>query len=142
MKDIVPGLLKSILNDFHSMANEDTHIQNILQGKDDQSTFEDVSELAATIGKYAYESLKNNYTDSTLPGGILYWNIAKGTIDPLMKEVHELIVDMAVQVQLREDRKAKIGIKPIRPSYNKERVEAVVNKVTFLARTTEVTENG
>lgn len=142
MKDIVPELLEKILKDFRSMVDENINIQDILHGENEKSTFEDVSELAATIGKYAYESLKNNYTDSTLPGGILYWNIAKGTIDPLMKEVHELIVDMAVQVQLREDRKAKIGIKPIRPSYNKERVEAVVNKVTFLARTTEVTENG
>lgn len=142
MKDIVPELLEKILKDFRSMLDEDVNIQDILHSEDEKSTFEDVYELAARVGKYAFESLKKNYTDSTLPGGILYWNIAKGTIVPLMEEVHDLIVDMAVEIQLREDKKGKIGIKPIRPDYNKERIEAVINKVTFLARATEVKESG
>lgn len=140
MKDIVPELLNDILKEFHLMVDKDIDIQGVLQGKAENATFEDVSNLAARIGKYASKCLINHYTDSTLPKGILYWNIAKGTIEPLMEEVHKLVVDMSVIVQLQEDEKNKIRIRPVRPKFNKERVEAVINKVNFLARMPEVPE--
>ena len=51
-----------------------------------------------------------------------------------MEEVHNLVVDMAVIVQLQEDEKNKIRIRAVRPQFNKERVEAVINKITHLEK--------
>lgn len=138
MKDIVPELQKSILADFQSQVEEDYKIQRILSGEDEKATFADVSKLSARLGEYAADSLKRNLTDEALPDGVLYWNIAKRTIVPLMQEVQKIALDMAEAVQTREDKKAGIGIKPIRPEFNEERIEAVMNKVVFLSKIPEV----
>ena len=138
MKDIVPELQKSILADFQSQVEEDYKIQQILSGEDEKATFADVSKLSARLGEYAADSLKRNLTDETLPDGVLYWNIAKRTIVPLMQEVQKIALDMAEAVQTREDKEAGIGIKPIRPEFNEERIEAVMNKVVFLSKIPEV----
>jgi hypothetical protein len=97
-----------------------------------------VSKLSARLGEYAADSLKRNLTDETLPDGVLYWNIAKRTIVPLMQEVQKIALDMAEAVQTREDKEAGIGIKPIRPEFNEGRIEAVMNKVVFLSKIPEV----
>jgi hypothetical protein len=141
MKDIVPELQKSILADFQSQVEEDYKIQRILSGEDEKATFADVSKLSARLGEYAADSLKRNLTDETLPDGVLYWNIAKRTIVPLMQEVQKIALDMAEAVQTREDKKAGIGIKPIRPEFNEERIEAVINRVIFMSQM-EVPEVG
>ena len=142
MKDITPELQKSVLSDFYNMVEEDNKIQGILTGEDKRATLAQVSKQAKRLGEYAVRSLEKNLTDETLPDGTLYWNIAKGVIPQLMQEVQTLAIDMAVRVQTREDKKAGIGLKPVRPVFNQERIEAVMNKVVFLSRMPEVPEVG
>lgn len=142
MTDIVPKLQKSVLSDFYSMVEEDNKIQAILTGKDKRATLTQVSKHAECLGEYAVRSLEKNLTNETLPDGTLYWNIAKGIIPPLMREVQTIAIDMAVRVQTREDKKAGIGLKPVRPVFNQERIEAVMNKVVFLSKMPEVPEVG
>ena len=142
MKDITPELQKSVLSDFHNMVEEDNKIQGILTGEDKRATLAQVSKQAERLGEYAVRSLEKNLTDETLPDGTLYWNIAKGIIPPLMQEVQKVATDMAVRVQTREDKKAGIGLKPVRPVFNQERIEAVMNKVVFLSKMPEVPEVG
>ncbi len=142
MKDITPELQKSVLSDFYNMVEEDNKIQGILTGEDKRATLAQVSKQAERLGEYAVRSLEKNLTDETLPDGTLYWNIAKGVIPQLMQEVQTLAIDMAVRVQTREDKKAGIGLKPVRPVFNQERIEAVMNKVVFLSRMPEVPEVG
>lgn len=142
MKDIVPKLQKSVLSDFYSMVEEDNKMQAIITGKDKRATLTQVSKHAERLGEYAVRSLEKNLTDETLPDGTLYWNIAKGVIPPLMREVQNLAIDMAVTIQKREDEKTGIGLKPVRPPFNQERIEAVMNKVVFLSRKPEVPEVG
>lgn len=142
MKDIVPKLQKSVLSDFYSMVEEDNKMQAILTGKDKRATLTQVSKHAERLGEYAVRSLEKNLTDETLPDGTLYWNIAKGVIPPLMREVQNLAIDMAVTIQKREDEKTGIGLKPVRPPFNQERIEAVMNKVVFLSKMPEVPEVG
>lgn len=142
MKDIVPKLQKSVLSDFYSMVEEDNKMQAILTGKDKRATLTQVSKHAERLGEYAVRSLEKNLTDETLPDGTLYWNIAKGVIPPLMREVQNLAINMAVTIQKREDEKTGIGLKPVRPPFNQERIEAVMNKVVFLSKMPEVPEVG
>lgn len=142
MKDIVPKLQKSVLSDFYSMVEEDNKMQAILTGKDKRATLTQVSKHAERLGEYAVRSLEKNLTDETLPDGTLYWNIAKGVIPPLMREVQNLAINMAVTIQKREDEKTGIGLKPVRAPFNQERIEAVMNKVVFLSKMPEVPEVG
>ena len=138
MKDIVPELLKSIIGDFYTRVERDTAIKEILSGQDKKSTIAEVSRLAEKVGEYAYLSLKENLTEKNLPEDTLYWNIAKRVIVPLMQDVQRTCLDMAEAAQKRQDKKNGIGIKPIRPPFNEERIDAVLNKIVFISQMPEV----
>ena len=66
MQDIAPRLQKSVLTDFYERVNNDNRIKHVLEGKDKQATFEDISKLSARLGKFAAESLEKNLTDESL----------------------------------------------------------------------------
>lgn len=141
MTDIVPKLLDEILSDFNIMVKSNKKVQAILTGEDNQATLADVSELAGEVGHYAAISLELHYKEKNLPDGELYWNIAKRTIMPLMKQVYELVIELADIVQKREDVKLGIGIKPVKPIFNEERIDAVINKIFWTSKFPEVPRN-
>ena len=141
MEDIVPKLLTDILDDFETMVDNNEKIQKVLHEDIPTITMEEISDLAGELGHYAAICLQKNYNENTLPEGILYWNIAKRTISPLMKRVYELVIQMAEVVQKKEDVAVGIGIKPIRPEFNEERIEAVINKVVRVSLFQEVPRN-
>lgn len=128
-EDIVPKLNEAINKAFDSRVKNDKQMQKAFTG-DESIDLGDVSLLARKMGGYAYEALKECLTDDVLPDGILYWNIAQRTIEPLMRKVHELVCQMADAVQIREDKKLKIGIKPVHPEFNTDRLNDILNKVT------------
>ena len=138
MKDIVPELLKSIIGDFYTRVERDTAIKEILSGQDKKSTIAEVSRLAERVGEYAYLSLKENLAEKNLPDGNLHWNIAKRVLVPLMQDVQRTCLDMAEAAQKSQDKKTRIGIKPIRPPFNEERIDAVLNKIVFISQMPEV----
>lgn len=128
-EDIVPKLNKKIEQVFEARIKSDSDIQKALRA-DESVDLEKVSLLARRMGTYAYESLKECLNNDILPGGILYWNIATRTIDPLMRKVHGLVCSMADAVLKREDKKASVGIKPVHPEFNTDRINDILNKVT------------
>lgn len=138
MKDIVPELLKSVLGDFHTRVESDIAMQGILSRQGKKTTIAEVSRLAERVGEYAYLSLKENLAEKNLPDGTLHWNIAKRVLVPLMQDVQRTCLDMAEAAQKRQDKKNGIGIKPIRPPFNEERIDAVLNKIVFISQMPEV----
>ena len=84
------------------------------------------------------EDLKENLAEKNLPDGNLHWNIAKRVLVPLMQDVQRTCLDMAEAAQKRQDKKNGIGIKPIRPPFNEERIDAVLNKIVFISQMPEV----
>ena len=55
-----------------------------------------------------------------------------------MQDVQRTCLDMAEAAQKRQDKKTAIGIKPIRPPFNEERIDAVLNKIVFISQMPEV----
>ena len=137
MEDIVPSLYKKIKEEFDTYIEKDIEIQEILNGTNKEASFEDVSFLSGRLGRYASKSLKKYITKENMPEGRIYWNILERTIVPIMKEVHRIVNDLAVTVQLLEDKKQNIGIKPLRTQFNKERVDSIMNKITALQKEVE-----
>lgn len=142
MKDIVPELKNKVLSDFNGLVEKDVKIPKVISGEIQNTSFEEASKYAKRLGEYACESLRKNLTDEVLPDGVLYWNIAKRIIVPLMQEVQKTAIDMAESVQSYSDEKNKIGLKAIRPTFNEERIEAVINKAVFLSKVPEVDKIG
>lgn len=128
--DIVPELYEKIHSDFERRIQKNKKIQNFQSKlKKKTATPKEVSLYAGELGDCAAYALTTNLTEENLPDGKLYWNIADQTIKPLLKEVHEMVMDAAVEVQLVEDEQNGINLKPIRPEFPEYRARDFINKL-------------
>lgn len=132
MMDIVPELQEAIMERFHFLMDNDARIRAFNKKMEDgKASSGGVSLYARWIGECASQALEENVRPEKLPGGILYWNIAKRTVEPILLEAHHLVMDAAYTIQLQEDEKTGIGIKPIIPDPPQERIDALVNKLVM-----------
>lgn len=128
--DIAPELYEKIHSDFEQKVKANKWIQNFRgKLKKKTATPKEASLYAAELGDCAADALTSNLTEDMLLNGKLYWNIADRTIKPLLQEVHKMVMDAAVEVQLIEDKKTGINLKPIRSPFPEHRVNDLINKL-------------
>lgn len=131
--DIAPELYEKIEKEFEKRLNADKDIQSFLKKKKEKkATSEEVSLYAANLGKCASKALISNLTEENLPNGRLYWNIAERTIIPLLKKVHGMVNDAAIEVDGYEDERNGIHIIGQRTEFPVYRARDLVNKMVEL----------
>lgn len=130
--DVAPGLLEEIEKDFKKQLKENKLIQQLLekinQGK---ATYKEVNEYAIELGEILARAYQKNLNSNVLPDGKMYYNIAKRIIEPTMTNNYDLITNITYQVQETLNKQAKIGIKPITPDINQDRIDGIVNRVSY-----------
>lgn len=130
MTDVVPELKKRIEEDFDARIAMDPIIRSFRkQLEKGTATAEDVSKYARRVGECASAALIATLKEENLPDGKMYYNIAERTIKPVFVKAHLMINEAAIAVQLAEDKKNGIGIKPIMSEFPEKRVEALINKI-------------
>lgn len=132
-KDIVPELWEKIETTFDSKVRMDPAIK-AFNTKIEKGTAEgkDTFKYTQRLGEHASSTLSLYITPENMPEGKIHWNIATRTVLPLLRKVHQMINDAAVAVQIIEDKKNGIGIKPVRAPFPQERVNDLLNKLTNL----------
>lgn len=129
-EDIVPALWEQIETTYKSKVKVDPLIKSLTKKVEaERASLKDVYTYASELSKHAVGTLAVCLSADNLPDGKLYWNIAERTIVPLYRLVHEDIVDMATKVTKAEDKKQGIGLKPISPEFNEERIRTIVNEI-------------
>ena len=132
--DIVPELYERIHKDFKSRITINPWIRAFRKKlKDGTATQEDASHYAMLIGRTAGEALANGLTEDNLPDGKIYWNIAKRTIEPILRESTDMVNDAMVSIIDVMHKKKRIGIKPQRAEFNQDRCNAIVGKIVALS---------
>lgn len=130
--DVAPGLLKEIEKDFKMQLKENKLIQQLIekinQGK---ATYKEANEYAIELGEILAHAYKKNLNSNVLPDGKMYYNIAKRIIEPTMTNNYDLITNVTNQVQEILNKDAKIGIKPITPDINQDRIDGIINRVSY-----------
>ena len=130
MADIVPELFEKIIKDYERRVNDDDQIRTFRKKLQDGSAAPgDVSLYAGRLGDHAADTLEIYLSPRYLPDGVLYWNILEGTVKPLLRIVFEAVMEAAEAVTTREDKEAGIGIKPVRPSFPEERINALMGSM-------------
>ena len=130
MKDIVPELYQRILEDFNNTVESNRDIQSFNHKLQKRTASQEAVHIyAANMGRCAADALEKNLTRENMPDGKLYWNILERTMDPLMRIVHEMIMEAAVTVMKYEDEKVGIHLNPIVPDYPKERVKSLMESI-------------
>lgn len=131
MEDIAPKLLEQLQEDFHGRIRKNRRLQDLLalvnEGK---ATYIQAEEVAYEIGTALSQAFGNCLSSAVLPDGKMYFNIAQRVVQPLLEEDHQLIANVARQVQEALNKKAKIGLKAQTVAVDEDRVYGIVNKIS------------
>lgn len=122
MQDIVPELIESIRNDF------ETNKKQIK--KKERSTFKDVHDYATKLGEALSASFQKNITEKVLPEGVMYFNIAERAIRPFLEEIYKEVLQEAATVQKKLNSKVGIGMTPIIPEIDEDRIKGIIDKLS------------
>ena len=124
--DIVPELYEQTKAEFKKNIQSSKQIQSILESLETETaTGKDMCEFSRLVGECAADALESNLT----PEKHLYWNIASRIIEPLLKEVHKIVIDAATKQWESSDKKNGIGMKCIRIGFPEDRVKDLINKI-------------
>lgn len=131
MEDITPNLLKKIQGDFQSEFDKSKVIAELYaKVRDGTATYKEANQFAIEVGDILAGAYKNNLSSSVLPEGKMYYNIAQRILNPTMKNNYNLITEVTDQVQQSLNEAAHIGIKPITPELNQDRIDGMVNRIS------------
>ncbi len=131
MEDIAPSLLKAIQDHFGRLFKKSGIITSLYEKvRDGTATYVEANDFAIETGRILAEVFKNNISSEVLPDGKMYYNIAKRTVEPMMKNNYDLITDVTDQVQQALNEAADIGIKAITPELNQDRINGILNKAS------------
>ncbi|MGM9593136.1 MAG: hypothetical protein ACI3U8_02165 [Candidatus Onthomonas sp.] len=129
MEDIAPQLLEAIRAVFVAKSGELAVTEQ---------TWKAAEQYAYQVGSALAEAFGAELTSAALPDGKLYWNIADRVVRPLLEEDHQLVSDVAAQVQQALNEAAGIGLKAQTVPVNRERIDGILNKLCEALRYDDV----
>lgn len=130
MVDVAPSLYERVNNEFNRLLKANKQIQKLNKKiRDKKATYEDANIYAVIVGDIMAKAF-NRVTSSDLPDGRMYYNIAERVIRPNLEESHDIVADMAEDVQNLLNNEAKLGIKPIRPNIDNNRVNGLIERIS------------
>lgn len=131
MSDIAPELLEQVRRTFQTKRANDKTLGSLYWAiQDGRADYETVNRYAIRLGELLAESMKLKISASDLPDGRFYQELAEELIAPLLTDNYELISTAAVTAQNAMNRAAGIGLKAVKPTINRNRVQGLVDKVS------------
>ena len=130
MIDIAPELLAKLRRAFSEKFNKSKKIGKILSTiRDGEPTYSEVNDLSIEVGDILAEVFKENLSADILPDGRMYYNIAKRTVEPMMINNYDIVIDNATIVQEILNKKAGMGIKAQIPALNQSRIDGIIDRL-------------
>ena len=128
--DIAPELYEQIQMIFSrkmSAARAGAHKALFDTVENGRPTYPQAQRYARVSGQYLSESLLEVLTPESLPNGHLYYNIAQKTLGQALEDEYGLVSDAAYRAQQAVNDAAGIGIKPIKPEFNRNRADGLID---------------
>lgn len=130
-EDIVPALLESLKKEFSSEVKKNRTLASLAESAaNGTATYADAYKYAEIMGSIQARVYKRMITDQVMPDGKMYYNIAERVFQDTLTTLHNDVSDFAVQVQSILNKKAKIGLKAIKPDVDESLIEGIVNRVS------------
>lgn len=130
--DIVPELLEKIKADFFSKAEKSAELERLLiLVRSGKANFIDAHEFATKLGRILSEALQINISGSILPDGKMHFNIASRILNETLGTNHKMVSAYAEKVQDILNKEAGIGLKSIQTPINQERIDGLVNRLSY-----------
>lgn len=129
-EDIAPALLKNVQKAFGKYLKKyDVNQKEIIQAAKD-GKLNSITLYTEQVGKALSRAFMDEITVDALPDGTLYYNIAEKVIIPPIKEAHEMVSEVADEIQSFQNKRGGLGLKPIRPPIEMERVDGLIDILT------------
>lgn len=130
MIDIAPELLAKLKRAFSEKFNNNKKIDKILSTiRDGEPTYSEVNDLSIEVGDILAEVFGEHLSADMLPDGRMYYNIAKRTVEPMMINNYDIVIDNAVIVQEILNKQAGMGIKAQVPKLNQSRIDGIIDRL-------------
>ena len=130
--DIVPELLEKIKADFFSKAEKSAELERLLLlARSGKANFIDAHEFSTKLGQILSEALQINISGSILPDGKMHFNIASRILNETLGTNHKMVSSYTKQVQEILNKEAGIGLKSIQAPINQERINGLVNRLSY-----------
>jgi len=131
MTDMVPELNNRITTSFRTRMSRDPRVRQITRKMAaGNATLVDAQAYSERVGVNISESLKEHLTESTLPNGQLYYNIADRTVRPMLETGYELVNENAAEIQKAIDAGNGIGLNPAKAEFPKKRTKGLIDMMT------------
>lgn len=129
-KDVAPELLERVQREFTDHLGGNERAKQLLATIESGAAgYADAAEYAKEVGEALAGAFGAVLSESALPDGRMYWNIAERVIRPMLEEDHRLVAAAAERVQEALNEAAGIGIKAQAVPLNESRVEGILNRV-------------
>lgn len=125
MEDIAPVLLEFVMKAFNANIKAMK-----LNPKTADKALKSITEYSEKVGEALAKAFMDEITPDVLPDGVLYYNIANRVITPPVKQAYRMVSDVADELQAAQNAKAGIGIKPIRPPLEQDRIDGLIDLLT------------
>lgn len=129
-EDIAPALLDKVQKAFKSNLKAAGVNRSDLLKRARDGTLKSITPCSEKIGKALSKSFVEVLTPDAMPDGTFYYNIARKTMIPPIKEAHKMVSDVADEIQATNNAKWGIGIKPVRPPIEMDRVDGIIDLLT------------
>lgn len=130
MEDIAPGLLEKIEKEFDRNIKSSRIIQALYEKvRLGRASYDEANEFAVELGGILADAYKMHLSSGVLPDGKMYYNIANRVLTPTMEKNYQLITEVTERVQKKLNQDAGIGIRPLVPDLNRDRIEKIVHRV-------------
>ena len=131
MTDIAPQLWEKISAEFETALKTDEEIARLYEKiRSGKATYEEALRFSERVGMLSSSALTDNITAEVLPDGKLYYNIAERTVRPALERDYALISDAAADVQKSLNEAAGIGLNPVSPELNEDRLSGLIDTLT------------
>jgi len=125
-EDIAPALLEKVEKNFHGRLEKMGATKSAMLKRVRDGTARSLTTYTEKVGKALSMAFVDEITPEVLPNGVFYYNIAEKVVVPPIKEAHGIVNEVASEMQVKNNKKAGINLKPIRPPIEMDRVDGIV----------------
>ncbi len=125
-EDIAPALLDAVEKNFHERLEKSGATKSAMLKRIRDGTTQSINNYTDKVGKALSRAFVDEITPEVLPDGVFYYNIAQKVVIPPLNEAHDMVNEVASEMQTIKNTKAGINLKPIRPPIEEDRVKGII----------------
>lgn len=131
MDDIAPALIDEVNKAFKSEYKNSAKIKRLLEKINSPlATYDDANAYAQEVGDILKRCFEKYISSEALPDGKMYYNIAERLLRDTLGNNYELVADATDKVQKALNTAANIGLKPVRPEFDEDRLMNLVDRIS------------